>query len=81
MSELIKQIEELSELQFTVEEIETIIEKKILGVSKLEKAYMKGRLKAQAIVRRQILTMAHNGSTAAAKQFMELVDQSDIIEE
>jgi len=40
------------------------------------RAYLRGRLKAQAEVRRSIVSMAKQGSSPAHKQFLELAEAS-----
>jgi len=60
--------EELATLQFTRDEIELIT-----GAKADETAFNRGRLKAQAEVRKAILQMAKQGSSPAQKQFLALV--------
>ena len=66
-----KEQEELAALQFSAEEIQTIT-----GLPTDEMAYKRGRLLAQAEVRKSILQLAKQGSTPAQKQFLEMSEQS-----
>lgn len=75
-----EQIQELAELQFSVDEVEIIAGIEIEGIEEHEKAFLKGRLLAQSKVRKQILLLASQGSTPAAKQFLELVEASEAYE-
>ncbi len=73
---LYSQIEELAELQFSVEQIATIAEtteSEIKNDPTALLALRRGALRAEAEVRRAMLQMAKQGSTPAQKQFMELV--------
>lgn len=72
-NDLGEKIEELAALQFTTEEIAKIMEmgaKKLL--SQFQSSIDRGRLMAEAEVRRSILKLAKQGSTPAQKQFIEL---------
>jgi hypothetical protein len=76
-----KQIEELAELQFTTAEVAIIMECEESIFAKDEKAaasYMRGKLKAQAEVRRAMLQMAKQGSTPAQKEFQKLAESSKV---
>lgn len=75
---LSEEIEELAELQFSKQECAVIAQckKEELDSGELFLAYTRGRLRAQAEVRRAMLQMAKQGSTPAQKQFSELVAQS-----
>jgi hypothetical protein len=68
-----EQIEELAALQFTDEEIATVLR---MDINKLAADYRvnvdRGRLLAEAEVRRSLLQMAKQGSSPAQKAFMEL---------
>ena len=70
MTDEVKQAqEELATLQFSREEVKTIT-----GADEVDDlAYRRGQLKAQAEVRKSILTMAKQGSSPAQKQFLDLV--------
>lgn len=69
-----EQIEEYAQLQFTDEQLAVIFQ---ISESELVKTYRdnidRGRLLAEAEVRKSILQMAKQGSTPAQKQLMELV--------
>lgn len=72
-------IEKLGSLQFSVEEVALIvgITSRALGDNKNYSAgYKRGRLRAQAEVRKSILQLAKQGSTPAQKQFLDLVMES-----
>jgi len=74
-------IEELAELQFTMKEVCVIIEVHESFFDENEQAalaYIKGKLKAQAEVRRALVQMAKQGSTPAQKEFQKLVDMSRV---
>jgi len=72
------QIEELATLQFSMEEVSIIVDVPAadLAEGKAMRAYLRGRLQAQADVRRSIVSMARQGSAQAHKQFLELADES-----
>ncbi len=77
---LYTEIESLAELQFTTKEISIITEQPesvFQSDTKAVQAFLKGRLKAQAEVRRSILNMARQGSTPAQKEFQQLVEMSE----
>lgn len=76
--EQIAQIEDLATLQFSVDEVAVIMDMKAAQLSDGDgfRAYMRGRLKAQAEVRRSIVSMAKQGSSPAHKQFLELATKS-----
>lgn len=68
-----KEIVELAMLQFFDDEIAAIMEMdKAELLKKYSDAIDKGRLLAEAEVRRSILQLAKQGSTPAQKQFLEL---------
>jgi len=69
MDEIAKQVEEFAELQFTDAEIATICQ---IDASKYRDCIDRGRLKAEAEVRRMTLELAKKGDTASRKVFMEL---------
>ena len=77
MKELLMEIEELGELQFSIKEIEVIIGRKIDNDEK-KTAYKRGKLKAEAEVRKSIYQQAKQGSTPAQKQYMEIIQKTDI---
>lgn len=73
------QVEEMAEFQFSPEEIEIITqlpEGSIATDKKYKLAFRRGRLRAQAEVRKSIVEMAKRGSSPAQKQFLQLVDES-----
>lgn len=73
-------IAQYAELQFTPDEIGLIMQidpRELRAAGKYETDYQRGRLKAQAMIRQQILTMAKNGSSAAQKEFLGLVTESE----
>jgi predicted DNA-binding protein YlxM (UPF0122 family) len=79
----IEEIESLSELQFSPDEIATIIQvdqdafkQTIVTNDSIKTAYNRGRLKADAAVRKAILEQAKQGSTPAQKQMLELINQA-----
>ena len=82
--ERLEQIESLSELQFNSEEISIIVGMKFPEMVALlnsqegpvYEAFERGRLKAEAEVRKSILKLAKQGSTPAQKQMMELIAQN-----
>lgn len=78
-NDIYTKISELAELQFTVCEISIIIEKEPDFFDKNQKAlkaFLKGRLSAQAEVRKAMLQMAKQGSTPAQKEFQKLSEES-----
>jgi len=77
-AETLAQVEELATLQFSMEEVAVIIDKPVGELSEGDpmRAYLRGRLKAQADVRRSIVSMAKQGSAQAHKQFLELAEES-----
>jgi len=74
------EIESLAEVQFSVQEVAIITELSVEQVSDGPGAvaYARGKLKAEAEVRRAILTLAKQGSTPAQKQFMDLARQTEL---
>ena len=81
-TEQIEVIEEMASLQFSLDEVALIADVAKLAFedneSKESRAYLKGRLKAQAEVRQSILEMAKQGSSPAYKQFLEMAKESEI---
>jgi len=72
-----EQIEELAELQFSIEEIAIIVELEVSEVRRdYRKEYDRGRLLAQAEIRKAILQQAKQGSSPAQRQMMELIDRN-----
>jgi len=78
----LKQIEELAELQFQTEQIALIVG---IDQSKIDKegcenhrAFMRGRLKAEAEVRKSIFLMAKQGSTPAQKQMLDIIEKNRV---
>ena len=64
------EVEELASLQFTEDEIKTVVGED----KKIDHIWIKrGRLKAEAEVRKSILSQAKQGSSPAQKAYMELV--------
>ena len=74
----LQEIEELASLQFSVAEVAIILDatEQALAEGEPLRAYLRGRLKAQAEVRRSIVSMARQGSNPAHKQFLELAAES-----
>ena len=66
-AEQLAQIEELAALQFSMEEVAVIVDVPAAALAEGEpmRAYLRGRLKAQAEVRRSIVSMAKQGSSPA----------------
>ncbi len=77
-AETLAQIEDLATLQFSIEEVAVIVDATAAELAEGEpmRAYLRGRLKAQAEVRRSIVSMAKQGSAPAHKQFLELAEES-----
>jgi predicted DNA-binding protein (UPF0278 family) len=72
-NKIVEQIEELAQLQFTDEELAKIMQVPVKDfIKKYRNSIDRGRLLAEAEVRRAILQLAKQGSTPAQKQFMEL---------
>ena len=72
-----QQIEEFAQLQFTDDEIAQIMETDVSDLTAEFAANIdRGRLLAEAEVRKSILQMAKQGSTPAQKQLMELNKQA-----
>jgi predicted kinase len=74
-------MEELAELQFTTGEVAIIMECEESVFESDEKAaaaYMRGKLRAQAEVRKAMLQMAKQGSTPAQKEFQKLAENSRV---
>ena len=64
------EVEELASLQFTEEEIKTVVGKE----KKIDPIWIKrGRLKAEAEVRKSILSQAKQGSSPAQKEYMNII--------
>jgi len=73
-------IESMAALQFSLAEVAIICqleEGDIAASESATKAFLKGRLQAQAEVRQALLQQARQGSTPALKQFQELADRSE----
>ncbi len=71
------QIEELGKLQFSEDEVCIILEFEGNEIPNIYKRpYERGRLLAEAEIRRASFKNAKQGSTPAQKQFFELVDRS-----
>ncbi|HQM83890.1 MAG TPA: hypothetical protein PLD55_04320 [bacterium] len=78
MSEEIIFIEELGKCQFTMEEVEIILERKM---TKLEKQkHKKGQLLAEYEVRQTIVKMSKQGSTPAIQEFLKLIEKREKLE-
>ena len=78
MNAKLKEIEELGELQFCMDEVLVITgidEAEITG--EIINAHRKGRLTASAMVRRSILEQAKNGSNPAQKQMLDLIQKAE----
>lgn len=69
----ITQIEDLGALQFGPDEIAVILNAPI-APGEEETAYLRGRLRAEAEVRKSILQMARSGSSPAQKAYLDLVE-------
>ncbi len=76
--EQLKELESIGELQFSLYETSVITghSECELSTGDAAIAYMRGRLKAQAMVRESILQMARQGAAPAQKQFLELAAKS-----
>jgi len=78
----IETIEQNASLQFSLDEVALIadVAKSAFedNESKESRAYLKGRLKAQAEVRMSILEMAKQGNAPAQKQFLDMAKESEI---
>ena len=76
--EQLAQIEDLASLQFSMEEVAVIVDAQAADLAEGEamRAFLRGRLRAQAEVRRSIVSMATQGSAPAHKQFLELAAES-----
>lgn len=74
-NEITEQIEELAQLQFSNEEISTIMK---IDIDDMNEKYAdnvsRGRLMAEAEVRKSILQLAKQGSTPAQKQYLDLIN-------
>lgn len=68
--EILNKAQLCGQCQFTEEETEAIIEKKL--EKEIQKRYLKGILEAQLSVRRALLQKASDGDTAAQKEFQKL---------
>lgn len=75
MSDELKKIEEYGELQFSPSDMLAIFEKDDFSEEE-EKAYRKGMLKADAIIRREIYNSAKDGDQAAIKKMLELIERA-----
>lgn len=67
------EVEELASLQFTIDEIKLITGEKYIDTLWIQK----GRLKAEAEVRKAILQQAKNGSSPAQKEYAELIKKRE----
>lgn len=74
-NEITEQIEELAQLQFSNEEISTIMK---IDIDDMNEKYAdnvsRGLLMAEAEVRKSILQLAKQGSTPAQKQYLDLIN-------
>jgi hypothetical protein len=77
--EQLAEVEELAALQFTVAEVAVVLDLPTAALSDGDglRAFLRGRLKEQAEVRRSIVSMAKQGSSPAHKAFLELAAQSE----
>lgn len=77
-NDLQNEVEELASLQFSEDEILTIV-----GEDKeIDPLWIKrGRLKAEAEVRKSILSQAKQGSSPAQKEYMNLIRQNSTVKE
>ena len=78
--EQIQAITDYAKLQFSVEEVAVIMEispQAIADDAEATKAFMRGRLQAQAVVRQAIYDGAKNGGTQTIKQFIDLAESSE----
>ena len=74
------QIEANAALMFSTEEVEIITGLEIGSIqldANYRTHYRRGRLRAQAEVRRSIADMAKRGSSPAQKQFLQLAEESE----
>lgn len=94
---ILAELEEIAELQFTDREIVIIMDKEEITSAlefdddlpecpeeekdAILKAIFRGRLKAEAEVRKAIKTQAIQGSTSAQKQFLDLVESRKLKDE
>lgn len=78
-----EEIEVFSELQFSIEEVALLVEREesFLDKPEAQRAYMRGRLRAQAAVRKSIKQMAANGVNSAQKLFQDLAEKSEPVYE
>jgi len=68
------EVEELASLQFTKEEIKTVVGEG----KKIDPIWIKrGRLKAEAEVRKSILSQAKQGSSSAQKEYMNIISNRE----
>lgn len=74
----ISTIEELAGLQFSIEQIALILEidESEFDAPVYAKAYLRGKLKAEAEIRKSIFQLAKQGSTPAQKQMMEIIEKN-----
>jgi len=73
-------ISQYAELQFDPDQIALIMQISASDIhpgGQYATDYLRGRLKAQALVRQQIITMAKQGSSPAQKEFLNLVEESN----
>lgn len=78
-----EEIEAFAELQFSIDEVALLVERDddFLLTSEAQRCFLRGRLKAQAAVRKSIKQMAANGVNSAQKLFQDLADKSEPIYE
>lgn len=79
--ELYKKITEIAALQFKLEEVALIVEAPATIFDDdpaALRAFLVGRLQAQAEVRKAMLQMAKQGSTPAQKEFSKLSEESGV---
>ena len=77
---VLKQIEDFARLQFTREEVATMVGVTVFSPAHAT-AYMRGRLLAEAEVRKSILYHAKAGSTPAQKSYIDLVTKREKLEQ
>jgi len=76
----VAEIEQFGRLQFSVEEVATIVGVSAMDIYEsepLQTAYLRGRLKAQAEVRESIVLLATQGNAQSQKQFLDLARESE----
>lgn len=81
--ELLGQAESLGELAFSTEEVAVILDMDPAEFRRrpdLQRAYLRGKLRAEGVVRANILQAAKQGSTVSQKIYLQLVAQSHPVE-